>query len=85
MNMEATMDPREVQRLINATTGVNRGRTRAIRTQRARTAARRVSRGGMGGTAFRSFVPLRRRRPLPTGFLFPFLGARIRSLPSTCA
>ena len=42
-------DPREVQRLINATTGVNRGRTRAIRTQRARTAARRVSRGGMGG------------------------------------
>lgn len=49
MNMEATMDPREVQRRINATTGVNRGSTRAIRTQRARTAARRVSRGGMGG------------------------------------
>lgn len=49
MNMEAIMDPRDIQRRINATTGVNRGRTRAIRTQRARTAARRVSRGGMGG------------------------------------
>lgn len=43
------MNDRDIMRRINATTGVNRGRTRAIRTQRARTAARRVSRGGMGG------------------------------------
>ena len=43
------MNPDNIRQRINATTGVNRGRTRAIRTARARTAARRVSRGGQGG------------------------------------
>lgn len=43
------MDPTDIQRRINATTGVNRGRTRAARTARLRTRLRRVSRGGGGG------------------------------------
>lgn len=38
-----------LQRLINRRTGVSRATTRQIRTNRARTAARRVSRGGGGG------------------------------------
>ena len=43
------MNPTSIMQRINATTGVNRGRTRGTRTARARTAARRVSRGGQGG------------------------------------
>lgn len=38
-----------IQRMINRNTGVSRQTTRQIRTNRARTAARRVSRGGGGG------------------------------------
>lgn len=38
-----------IQRAINRSTGVSRASTRQIRTNRARNAARRVSRGGGGG------------------------------------
>ena len=38
-----------MQRMINRNTGVSRVNTRQIRTNRARTAASRVSRGGNGG------------------------------------
>lgn len=43
------MGNRNVRSAVNRATGVSRTSTRQIRTNRERTAARRVSRGGAGG------------------------------------